>query len=168
MRLQMPLQHGGVRLKKRKTARPLDLDRPILVILRSERALGDWSLLQKVNQKKVRSLLGFSAARFSIEILKIANFGRQLQLLIRARSRVSFQNFLRIFAGALALEITGAKRGVKQGRFWSHLAYSRVVESAKMVRHVLDHVMEKLFDFSAIEQRELDLFNYRAQIALKL
>jgi hypothetical protein len=50
-------------------------------------------------------------------------------LLVRARRRDAFQGFLRSFAGIVARVVTGSRksRPLAGGRFWSALAWSRVV-----------------------------------------
>jgi hypothetical protein len=67
------------------------------------------------------------ARRFGIRIYDFANVGTHLHLLVRARRRESFQAFLRAFAGIVARRVTGARRGCPSGRFFSGLAWSRVV-----------------------------------------
>ncbi len=67
------------------------------------------------------------AGRFGIRIYDFANVGTHLHLLVRARRRDAFQAFLRSFAGIVARRVTGARRGRPIGRFFSDLAWSRVV-----------------------------------------
>jgi hypothetical protein len=47
--------------------------------------------------------------------------------LLRAQSRENFQAFLRAFAGLVARQVTGARKGKPSGRFWDALTYSRVL-----------------------------------------
>jgi hypothetical protein len=47
--------------------------------------------------------------------------------LLRARRREDFQGFLRSFAGLVARRVTGARRARPRGRFFSGLAWSRVI-----------------------------------------
>ena len=67
------------------------------------------------------------AGRFGIRVYDFANVGSHLHLLLRARRRDAFQAFLRSFAGIVARRVTGARRGRPSGRFFSGLAWSRVV-----------------------------------------
>ena len=118
--------HGGeVRRGLRKLERPVSTRRPMHVVLVSRRAVGSWSLLQ--HRRAVREALRQMAGRFGIRIYDFANVGTHLHLLVRARRRDAFQAFLRSFAGIVARRVTGARRGRPIGRFFSDLAWSRVV-----------------------------------------
>jgi REP element-mobilizing transposase RayT len=75
----------------------------------------------------VRRALRALAQRFGIRVYDFANVGSHLHLLVRARKREAFQAFLRSFAGIVARRVTGARRGRPSGRFFSALAWSRVV-----------------------------------------
>src|SRR4051794_24281934 len=95
------------------------------VVLTSERARGAWSLRR--HERAVRETLRDAAHRFGIRVYDFANVGTHLHLLVRARRRDAFQAFLRSFAGIVARRVTGARRGQPIGRFFSGLAWSRVV-----------------------------------------
>jgi REP element-mobilizing transposase RayT len=122
------LEHGGdVRLGKRKLERPVSTRRPMHLTLHSSRAHGDWSLVR--HRSRVFEALRVCARRTRVRVYDFANVGSHLHLLVRARRRDEFQAFLRSFAGTVARVVTGAKRGrpIRDGRFWSKLAWSRVV-----------------------------------------
>src|SRR5258706_3163029 len=95
------------------------------VVLPSGVARGPWSL--RKHERAVRDALRSMACRFGIRIYDFANVGTHLHLLVRARRREAFQSFLRSFAGIVARRVTGARRGRPSGRFFSGLAWSRVV-----------------------------------------
>jgi REP element-mobilizing transposase RayT len=119
-------EHGGaIRRHRRKLERPVSVRRPMHVVLSSHRARGPWSL--RKHDRAVREALRTLSRRFGIRIYDFANVGTHLHLLVRARRRESFQSFLRSFAGIVARRVTGAKRGRPSGRFFSGLAWSRVV-----------------------------------------
>ena len=119
-------EHGGaVRRHRRKLERPVSVRRPMHVVLTSHRARGPLSLRE--HDRAVRDALRAMAHRFGIRIYDFANVGTHLHLLIRARRRESFQGFLRSFAGIVARRVTGARRGRPSGRFFSGIAWSRVV-----------------------------------------
>jgi REP element-mobilizing transposase RayT len=121
-------EHGGdIRRGRRKLERPVSVRQPMHVTLHSDRARGDWSMLR--HQRSVREALRVCAGRSGVKIYDFANVGTHLHLLVRARQRPAFQSFLRSFAGLVARAVTGARRGrpVTGGRFWSALAWSRVV-----------------------------------------
>ena len=119
-------EHGGaVRLRRRKLERPVSVRRPMHIVLTSERARGPWSL--RKHERAVRDALRAMAHRFGVRVYDYANVGTHLHLLVRARRRETFQAFLRSFAGIVARRVTGARRGRPSGRFFSALAWSRVV-----------------------------------------
>src|SRR6266478_5398921 len=119
-------EHGGaVRRGRRKLERPVSMRRPMHVVMTSQRARGPWSL--RKHERAVRDALRAMAGRFGIRIYDFANVGTHLHLLVRARRREAFQGFLRSFAGLVARRVTGARRGQRVGRFFSGLAWSRVV-----------------------------------------
>src|SRR5260221_5772640 len=95
------------------------------VVLSSQRARGNWSLLR--HERAVRDALRAMARRFGVRVYDFANVGSHLHLLIRSDRRETFQAFLRSFAGIVARRVTGARRGTPVGRFFSGLAWLRVV-----------------------------------------
>jgi|SRR5579859_1253309 len=122
------LEHGGeVRVGKRKLERPLDVRRPLHVVLRSTRATGAWSLQTGKNDRVLRTRLRRYALRYAVRVYQFANAGNHLHILLRPTCRIGLQNFLRVFAGVGARLVTGARKGNPVGRFWDFLAYSRVV-----------------------------------------
>ncbi len=119
-------EHGGaVRRGRRKLERPVSVRRPMHVVLTSQRARGSWSLRR--HERAVRDALRAMARRFGIRVYDFANVGTHLHLLVRSRRRESFQAFLRSFAGIVARQVTGARRGRPSGRFFCGIAWSRVV-----------------------------------------
>jgi REP element-mobilizing transposase RayT len=122
-------QHGGVsRTGQRKTSRPLEPTLPLYVVLRSSRARGRWSLARPPTRTAVKETLKALSSRHGIKVFEYSNGGDQVHLLLRAQSRQSFQAFLRAFAGLVARQVTGARKGKPSGRFWDALTYSRVLK----------------------------------------
>ncbi|MDR3608694.1 MAG: transposase [Oligoflexia bacterium] len=122
-------EHGGaIRQGKRKLARPLDPKRPLHLVLRSEKARGRLSLLYGQNWRAIERLTAKLSRRYGVRVYQFANSGNHLHLLVRGKTRKGLQDFLRVFSGKIAQFVTGAKKGHAFGKFWSALAYSRVVE----------------------------------------
>jgi hypothetical protein len=134
-------QHGGAsRTGQRKTSRPLEPTLPLYVVLRSARARGKWSLARPPTRTAVKETLRVLSQRHSIKVFEFSNGGDQVHLLLRAQSRASFQAFLRAFAGLVARQVTGARKGKPSGRFWDALTFSRVLnwgEEFDLVRGLL-------------------------------
>lgn len=134
-------EHGGdVRRHRRKLERPVSTRRPMHVTLHSKRAHGPWSLLR--HECGVLEALRACARRAGVRVYEFANVGSHLHLLVRSRRLDTFQAFLRSFAGIVARRVTGARRGraLQGGRFWSALAWSRVVtwgRDCMTVRHYI-------------------------------
>jgi REP element-mobilizing transposase RayT len=134
-------EHGGdIRRGQRKRERPVSTRRPMHLTLHSKRARGQWSMLQ--HQRGVHEALQSCARRTGVRIYDFANVGSHLHLLVRARRREAFQSFLRSFSGIVARIVTGARRGrpLSGGRFWSGLAWSRIVTWGReywTVRHYI-------------------------------
>ena len=112
---------------KRKIARPLDPKRTIHLILKSSQSRGERSLLQPRYAKRIQILIEQVAAHYGIKIYGYANVGNHLHLLVKTKTRLEFQNFLRVIAGKIAILVTQAKKGQKKGKFWDGLSFTRVV-----------------------------------------
>jgi hypothetical protein len=122
-------QHGGIaRTGHRKTSRPIEPTLPLYVVLRSSRARGKWSLARPPIKTVVKDTLRELSQRHGIKVFAFSNGGDEVHLLLRAESRESFQAFLRAFAGLIARQVTGARKGKPSGRFWDALTYSRVLK----------------------------------------
>ncbi|MFN8847135.1 MAG: hypothetical protein ACK5W9_09815 [Bdellovibrionales bacterium] len=120
---------GGSSLKKRrKVARPLQVGKIHHVVFKSSKAQGKLSFY--THKKIVSSLLKEKSKKFFIEVLDFINMGNHLHLKMRFKDRKRFQQFLKSFSALLARKITGAKKGVKFGRFWDGLVYTRVILSS--------------------------------------
>ncbi|MCM2323819.1 MAG: transposase, partial [Oligoflexia bacterium] len=126
---------------RRKTARPMSPRLPLHVILRSERAKGEWSLLRTKHEKRVKHLTYALARKFHVKIYRFANAGNHLHLVIKAKHKDGFKAYLRALTGTLARTITGARKGVKKGKFWDTLAYSRVVTWGREFKNVSFYVI---------------------------
>jgi REP element-mobilizing transposase RayT len=142
VQLNTRTEHGGsTRRGRRKIARPVATRRPMHVVLHSTRAAGPWSLRKRKADIAIRAAMRALASSHGIRIYEFANAGSHLHLLLRAKHRRSFQDFLRAFAGVIARRITGACRGRAVGRFWDELAYSRVVSWGREFGSVRDYVI---------------------------
>lgn len=138
------LSHGGaIRHGKRKTARPIDVKRPMHLVMRATQARANWSMLSRRHEGRIFVMVRETAERFDVRIHRFSNVGNHLHLLISARTRAGFQGFLRSLAGAVALLVTGARKGKPLGeRFWDLLAYSRIVNWGREFRRVLVYLVK--------------------------
>jgi REP element-mobilizing transposase RayT len=142
------LEHGGsTGSGKRKEARPFTSRRPLHVILRSSQARGPWSLRRKENEAAVREVLGEGCKRFETKIYERAITGGHIHLLLRARRRELFANFLRFVSGQIAQRVTGACKGAPclEG-FWDEPIWSRVVTSEPDFQKVAAYIRLNLLE----------------------
>ncbi len=137
------LEHGGsLILNKRKARRPLVVTRSHHLVLKSDFAKGDRSLLKF--KKLIKRLIKKSARRFNIKIFGMAIVGNHIHLQVFGQRKVDLQNFFRMAAGQIAqnilnknplnqLEILKRERDskiknrLKENKFWQSRVYSRVV-----------------------------------------
>ena len=139
--------HGGsLRQGLRKERRPFDPSRPVHVVLRSERARGQWSLHHPRHRYHADALLKRVARVCQVKVYRDANVGNHWHLVVKAPNRAAFQRFLRVFSGRLAMLVTGARKGRPVGRFWTGLAYSRVVEWGREFKSVTRYVLVNAFE----------------------
>jgi REP element-mobilizing transposase RayT len=126
---QNPSAHGGDLSKNvRKTRRALATSCTMHIVMRSIRAKGEWSMLKKRHKSKIAFLLRDTAKRYGIKLHGFQNVGNHLHIHVQTPSRRAWQNFLRVLPQRIMFAVTGARRGNPKGRFWTLLAFSRIVE----------------------------------------
>lgn len=169
------LVHGGEFAKnKRKTERPFDPKQALHVVLRSEKAKGQCSLLHPKHCNHIQSLLVRLKKRWEIKVYRYANVGNHLHLLIQAPSRTVWQRFIREFSGGVAMIVTGARKGhalprakksalpeSAQRGFWDHLVFTRIVQFGRDFKVVARYVLINLWEASGISMRKYLKAGYR-------
>ncbi len=124
-------QHGGVKTRgHRKLERPLSTKNWIHLVLKSDKARGRYGFLLPKNKQLIKDIIRTKAKRFGITVADGANVGNHVHLKIKIQNRENFQKFLKSITCLIARKITGARRGVKFGRFWQGLAFTRVLTSS--------------------------------------
>jgi hypothetical protein len=140
-------EHGGeLSVGKRKKRRPISLRQSMHLVFRSEIAKGPLSLLVRKHVRMIDHFKARFASRFHVRIYEYANSGNHLHLLVRARTREGLQNFLRAFAGQVALKITRTERGNPFGKFWSLLVYSRIVAWGRAYRVAKKYILQNRWE----------------------
>jgi REP element-mobilizing transposase RayT len=150
-----PIDHGGsIRKGKRKIQRPFDRKRPMHLVMRSTRAKKEWSFLHRRNKGAIHALLVDLAEKYRVKLYKYENVGNHLHLLAQFPSRRELKAFLRVFAQSVMFQVTGARKGKPQGRFFDAIAYSKLVswgrEFAALKAYLWKNALESL-GFSANE-----------------
>ncbi|MGK5089817.1 hypothetical protein WDW86_19880 [Bdellovibrionota bacterium FG-2] len=156
---KLRIDHGGeIRKGQRKEARPFSHKNAIHVVLRSSHAKGAWSFLTARNQARVKRILENCAKTHHIKVYRQINVGNHLHLLVKTETKQytvakqEFHAFLRRFAGEIAFQITGAKKGEafrdpKTGQgFWDKLLYSRLVTWGREFRALANYFTKNLLE----------------------
>ena len=156
---KVSVAHGGeLSIGKRKTARPLDPKRPLHIVMRSSRARGEWSLLRGRNRMHIQRIVDEAAAKHGVRIHRFVNVGNHLHLLVGARKRAAFQNFLREISGRIAALVTGSRKthpiGAKGERFWDHLVYTRIVSWGRELKAVKTYFIKNIFEAEGLLTRK--------------
>jgi REP element-mobilizing transposase RayT len=154
-------EHGGVlALTSRKVKRPLNIRKPVHLVLRSDLAKGKRSLFR--NKRLVLSLLRRYSKMFGVRVYETAVCGNHIHCCVRGDDRVRLQHFFRVFAGQVAQEILrmyplqkgeakafrGGTHPKSEKSFWSLLAYTRVVgwgrDFANVKAYIFKNTLETL------------------------
>jgi hypothetical protein len=129
-----------------KRARPLAPRSVYHIVLRSGKARGPYSMINKRHKTTISRLLYRQAKRFYVRIDGFANVGNHLHIKAYAQGREEFRNFLRTITCLIARKVTGATRGNKFGRFWDGLVFTRIVrtltEHEILDRYIFANILE--------------------------
>jgi REP element-mobilizing transposase RayT len=157
-------EHGGDLHKgkpHRKEVRPFNPKLSMHVTLWSSKARGQRSMIKPRNEKKIRSLVFGLGERFNVKVYSFANSGNHLHLLLRAKVKSDFQNYLRSLAGLIARHVTQSERGRGFGKFWDSLAYSKLVGWGREFQNAITYIAR-----NALEGAGLVRHNREAQFFL--
>jgi hypothetical protein len=131
-----------------KRARPLAPRATYHIVLRSEKARGEYSMLRKHHKSLISKLIYRQAKRFFVRVEGYANVGNHLHIKAYAQGDKEFQNFLRTITCLVARKVTGATRAKKFGRFWDGLVFTR------LIRTFTEHEILKRYIFANILQAD--------------
>jgi REP element-mobilizing transposase RayT len=149
-------EHGGGTGKgKRKGARPIATRKPMHLVLRAGRAVGDWSFLRKKNREQIEQILELISKRYGVRVIRFQNVGNHLHLLIQGKSRILLQSFLRTLPAKIALAVTQAKKGNPQGRFFDEILFSRVVDWGRDLDRIVRYFRKNEFEAAGIPKDAL-------------
>ena len=129
-----PKAYGGELLKTRKgraRGRPLDTKHTMHLVLRSSKAIGDWSFWKPQNKEKIRCIIQKFSRKYGVKIYSLANVGNHLHFQIKLSNRHSYRPFIRSVTSSIAMAVTGASRWKPlkkdKGRFWDHRPFTIVI-----------------------------------------
>jgi hypothetical protein len=102
-------------------------------------------------------------SRAGVRLMGFENVGNHLHLVVLARKRRELQKFLRGFAGQVAMLMTGAKKG-KRGKFWTELAWSRVVNWGRDLLALGDYFSRNLLESLGVDRRRMTALRARGPV----
>jgi REP element-mobilizing transposase RayT len=131
----VPRQFGGSLLKGNpRRARPLSTKHAIHLVLKSQWAYGEKSLLHERNCERVTRIVHRQAKRTGVRIYHFVNVGNHLHLVIRIQSKVlfkgkhDFHSFIRAISGLIARQALKAERNsAKNVKFWVARPFTRLI-----------------------------------------
>lgn len=161
-RYQASLAFGGSLLQhsNAKTARPISVRRPMHLVLRSSAATGEQSFLRAKFNARIRAIIRKQAQINGVKLYGVANKGNHFHLLLLAKSRKTYTNFVRAITGLIARIVSGRERGksktstskaadlgqrmaaFSKKKFWDQRPFSRIIEwgkNLKIAKQVLEN-----------------------------
>jgi hypothetical protein len=140
--------YGGELYKKRagrSSPRPLDTKNTMHLILRSSKAVGDWSFKKPENEKSIREILNKFSVKYGVKILSAANVGNHIHIQFQLRNRFTYKPFIRAVTSAIATAVTGINRWTKitdgkRLKFWDYRPFTRVVQSYRAFLNLRDYI----------------------------
>jgi hypothetical protein len=147
------LHYGGKSVAgKRRRQRPFDPKRPLHLSLKAAGARGERSMLRPEAKFRIFAASRKWESRAGVRLMGFENVGNHLHLVVLARKRRDLQKFLRGFTGQVAMLMTGAKKGQK-GKFWTELAWSRVVNWGRDLLGIGDYLSRNLLEALGVDRR---------------
>jgi REP element-mobilizing transposase RayT len=126
--LKTKLIHGGDQaLGKRKSERPLRMNKPIHIVLRAKRSG------LKAKERSIQKILKTYADKFNIKIYQASINSNHIHLVVVTTRRVSFQNYLRSITGLIA-------RHMGIGKLWAVIAFSRIANWGKEYKILVGYI----------------------------
>jgi hypothetical protein len=92
--------------------------------------------------------------RRRVRVHRFANVGNHLHFLLSARKRDDLRSFLREFAGAVAVSVTGSAKG-RPGRFWDSPPWSKIVEWGRQFARTKSYILLNVLESSGLRDRRL-------------
>lgn len=142
------LSYGGELLKKRKgrtSGRPLSTKETLHLVLRSSKAITNWSFKTPKNEKIISQIVSSFAETHGVQIISMANVGNHLHMQIKLRHRQDYKKFIRAITAAIAMKITGMSRWISKEslgltKFWDYRPFTRIVKSFTARLNLRDYI----------------------------
>ncbi len=141
---RQPSAFGGSLMttrRGRQGRRPLATKSTMHMVLRSTKAVGDWSFRKPKHAAKITGIINKFAAKYGVKVLSLANVGNHLHLHLKLSKRQTYKPFVRAITAAIAMAVTGASRWQKaKAKFWDYRPYTRIVEGLKAFLTLKDYI----------------------------
>ena len=143
---------GGTLFKKRKGRahpRPLYTRYTMHLVLRSQKAKGEWSFKRAKNETQIKDLVKKFAERHGVRILTMANVGNHLHFQMKLSNRYTYPRFIRALSAAIAMKITGCNRWSRKKykekfgeklKFWDYRPFTRIIQSYRALLRLRDYI----------------------------
>lgn len=146
--------YGGELLKTRKgrsQGRPLDTRNSMHLVLRSSKAIGEYSFKKAKHSQKIQEIVDRFALKYGVRIISLANVGNHLHFHIKLTNRYGYYKFIRAVTSAIAMAVSGVNRWTKKvksndevvfkkGSFWDYRPFTRVVIGFRAFLSLRDYV----------------------------
>jgi len=140
--------YGGELLRTRKGRsgpRPIDTRNTMHMVLRSSKAVKDWSFKRPTNEKKISEVVAKFSIRYGVKIISLANVGNYLHFHIKLTNRYSYKPFIRAVTSAIVMAITGTSRWKlpkkeDKIKFWDYRPFTRVIKSFRALLNLKDYL----------------------------
>ena len=147
---------GGELLKSNpKCQRPLSFKQSMHLVLRSSKATGKYSFLHISRVRQIKALVQKQASVSEVKILRYANAGNHLHLLVQPSNRIGYRKFIRAITGLIARTVLKTERGIglrgqdrlkNTNKFWDKRPFTRIVawgrEFTRVSRYLIQNILE--------------------------
>ncbi len=139
-----------------RQSRPMDLRKPLHLILKSTKAKGDLNFLNKKCSGRIRGTVFKYAKQFKIKVYRYVNVGNHLHLVILTPSDQAYQRFIRAVTGKIVMGLQTLFRKKLKG-FWDHRPFSRVIVWGKDFAGIADYVLQNTLDVIGMKRTQENL-----------
>lgn len=147
--------------------RPLSTKKPIHVTMRSTKAVGRRSLLNRYASQITQSTLAECAKRSGVRIYRYQNVGNHIHLVIRLHHRSSWSRFIRCFTSLLKLRLEKLWREPIT-RLFDLRPFTRVGSWGREFRTLSDYVLKNYMDRWGIARTSDNFKQFKIALAVNI
>ncbi len=146
------IEFGGAFAKgKRKSKRPISLQRPMHLVLKSTQARGKFAL--NPSHQKIQNLIFKMAERFHIKIYSVALNWSHAHLVIQVKNRSNYNSFIRALTGAMVLLLRAPKG------FFDLKPYTKIGTWGKQLRNWVNYSIKNQLQARGLLKSTADFSN---------